>query len=398
MNVAFSDRIGKVQRSFIREMLTVTTNRDIISLAGGVPHPASFPVKAIAEAAARVLAESGPEALQYQPTEGYEPLREHVAARYRARWGLEVSPEEILITTGSQQGLDLLGKVFVNPGDRVILERPAYLGAIQALSLYEPQFVHVPMDGDGMDAGALSDALSARGAKMLYTVPNFQNPSGITYSVSRRAALAATVADWSLVVVEDDPYGELRFEGEASPPLRAYLGSPSVMMGSFSKIVSPGLRTGWICAPREVLDKLIVAKQAADLHTDSLSQRVLHRYLADNDIEAHVASIRERYRAQRDAMVAAIDSYCPPGSKRTHPQGGMFVWLTLPDGVSSVALFDRALEAGVAFVPGTPFHANGGGHDSMRLSYTTCDPERITEGIRRLGRVIDQALAKSDGG
>jgi 2-aminoadipate transaminase len=388
----FAERMKGVPRSFIREMLKVTERPDIISFAGGLPHPEAFPIAQIAEAARKVLTETGAEALQYQTTEGYRPLREYIAERYRTRWGLTVSPDDVLITTGSQQGLDLLGKVLVNPGDRVVLERPSYVGAIQALSMYEPEFVHVALDEDGMDADALAAVLAERDGRVVYTIPNYQNPSGTTYSRERRARVAEVLARSEALVVEDDPYSELCFEGEPLPPLRSFVGERAAMMGTFSKTVAPSLRTGWIAGPREVIEKLNVAKQASDLHTDGLSQRVLYRYLADNDVEAHIARIRERYRRQRDAMVAAMARHMPEGVTHTRPKGGMFLWATLPEGVSSLALVRRAMEAGVVFVPGHSFYTDGGGDDTMRLNFSNCDEGTIEEGVKRLAAAIREAI------
>lgn len=388
MKVRFAERTGKVGRSFIREILKVTSRPDVISFAGGLPNPRFFPVAEMAEACARVFADDGAAALQYQESEGYPPLREYVAEHYRRSWGFEASPEDILITSGSQQALDLVGKVFIDKGARVILERPAYLGAIQAFGMYEPEFVHVPLEDDGMNGEALSAALSADGARLVYAVPNFQNPSGVTYSAARREAVATAVAASDAVLIEDDPYGEIRFAGEPLRPMRYWAGERTVMLGTFSKTVAPGLRIGWVWAARDIIERLIAAKQAADLHSDSLSQRALVRYLAHTDIAARLGRLRGAYRARKDAMLAAIREYCPPEVKCTEPLGGMFVWMTLPRGLSSLELFDKAIEAKVAFVPGTPFYVDGGGDDTMRLNFSNSDEDDIEEGISRLGKAM----------
>lgn len=347
----------------------------------------------IARAAQAVFDRDGVAALQYQTTEGFPPLRAWIAEKYGREWGLDVDPAEIVITTGSQQSIDLLGKAFIDPGDRVLLERPSYLGAIQAFEVYEPRLVHVPLTDEGLDAKALAAALSDGPAKMLYAVPNFQNPSGLSYSEAARRSVAETLKGRPTLLVEDDPYAALRFHGKPSPPLRSFYGPGSVMLGTFSKTVSPGIRVGWICAPREVLDKIVALKQAADLHSDALSQRILHQYLMTNDTAAQIEKIRAQYGRQCDAMLAALARYCPPTVKYTRPEGGMFLWMTLPDGVSSMKLFDRALAAKVAFVPGIPFYADGGGDSTMRLNFSNSDEERIEEGIKRLGRAIDEELA-----
>ncbi len=391
-NTRFAARIGKVGKSFIREILKVTESPDVISFAGGLPNPEFFPVQAIADAAEKTLADHGAEVLQYRTTEGYPPLREYIAGRY-ARKGLRVSPDEILITTGSQQGLDLLGKVLIDPGDRVILERPSYLGAIQALGIYEPEFLTVPLLDDGIDTDELEAALTRDRVRLMYAVPDFQNPSGISYSGETRRKVAELLGATRTFVIEDDPYGELRFRGEALPSLHHYAKDHAVLLGSFSKIVAPGMRLGWICADPEILDKLVMVKQASDLHSDSLAQSILCRYLMDNDIDQHIATIRQAYGRQRDLMIAMIAEHFPAEIRCTEPEGGMFLWVTLPDGISSLELLDRAIAARVAFVPGCPFFVDGGGENTLRLNFSNCDEERIVEGIARLGRVMKEAVA-----
>jgi 2-aminoadipate transaminase len=393
MTTRFSRRTSAVKRSFIREILKVTERPEIISFAGGLPSPTSFPVAQIAKATQTVFDRDGAAALQYQTTEGFPPLRAWIAERYNREWNLDVSPDEILITTGSQQSIDLLGKALIDQGDRVLLERPSYLGAIQAFQVYEPQFVHVPLSEEGLDAAGLRAALGEAPAKMLYVVPNFQNPSGISYSDAARRAVCGALRGTSTLLVEDDPYSALRFRGRPLPPLRSYYGPGSVMLGTFSKTVSPGIRTGWICAPPEIREMLVTLKQAADLHSDALSQRILHEYLTSSDTAAHIEKIRAQYGRQCDAMLAAIAAHCPSEVKYTRPEGGMFLWMTLPEGVSSLKLFDRALAAGVAFVPGIPFYTDGGGDNTLRLNFSNSDKPRIEEGIRRLGRAIREELA-----
>ncbi len=310
MGSDFADRMGSVHKSFIREILKVTQDPSIISFGGGLPNPSSFPILEISEAAEKVLRASGEDALQYSTTEGYLPLREIIAERY-ARRGLKVSPHNILITSGSQQGIDLTGKVFINKGDPVLVEKPTYLATLQAYGLYEPEFRSIPLQEDGPDLAALERELAA-GVKMFYAVPNFQNPTGITYSLEKRRAVARLLDQYDTVFIEDDPYGEIRYMGEDLPPVKSFL-ERSVLLGSFSKIVSPGMRLGWLVAPDDIMDKVIVAKQATDLHTNYFIQRVVHRYMADNDVDAHIAKIKALYRKQRDSMVTAIEAHFPAG-------------------------------------------------------------------------------------
>ena len=390
MESNFADRMGSVHKSFIREILKVTQDPSIISFGGGLPNPASFPVLEISQAAEAVLRESGKDALQYSTTEGYLPLREIIVQRY-ARRGLKVDPADILITSGSQQGIDLTGKVFINKGDRVLVERPTYLATLQAYGLYEPQFRSIPLLEDGPDLEALERELD-EGIKMYYAVPNFQNPTGITYSMRKRQEVARLLNDYGVVFIEDDPYGEIRFMGEDLPPVKSMMEN-SVLLGSFSKIVSPGLRLGWLVAPGDIMDKVLVAKQATDLHTNYFIQRVVHRYMADNDVDMHIGKIKALYREQRDHMVAAVGEHFPEGVQCTKPEGGMFLWVTLPEGVSSVELFDLAIKEKVAFVPGKAFYADGSGDNTLRLNYTNMTEGAIDVGIERLGNAIKRLLA-----
>lgn len=393
MGMKFAQRMGGAQKSFIREILKVTENPEIISFAGGLPSPAFFPVEEIAEAAAKVLRTSGREALQYRTTEGSRPLRQWIADRYQ-RKGVTVTCDEILITTGSQQGLDLVGKIFLDPGDRVILERPGYLGAIQALGMYQAAFAPVTLQEDGVDLDGLRRALRSGPAKLYYAVPNFQNPSGISYTKEKRQAVADILRSGDTMFVEDDPYGELRFRGQASPSMGHYLPDRTILLGSFSKIAAPGLRLGWVCARGEVMEKLVVAKQGADLHSGYLAQRILEQYLADNDIDQHIARIREAYGRQRDVMIDCLKRYCPAQMHFTQPEGGMFLWATLPEGLSSLEVFDHAIQAKVAFVPGHPFYVDDGGDRTLRLNYSNSSVEKIEEGICRFGKVLEDLMAK----
>jgi 2-aminoadipate transaminase len=395
MSSLYASRMSVIPRSFVREILKVTQDQEVISFAGGLPNPRFFPAQEIAEASALALAGADGSALQYGTTEGYAPLREYIAQRYRRNDGLDVTADEILITNGSQQGLDLIGKAFLDKQDAIAIERPAYLGAIQAFSAYEPEFHPVPLLPDGVDVDRLAEVLRMRRVKFFHTVINFQNPSGISYSEGRRLALAEALGPYDTLVVEDDPYKELRFEGAPSPSMRRWLGDRTILLRSFSKIVAPGLRMGWVCAAREILDRLIVAKQASDLHSNSFCQRMLHRFLTGHDIDRHIATIRTAYHRQKDAMLAAIQAHFPAEIGFTRPEGGMFVWATLPSRLSALELFEHAAREKVVFVPGTPFFVDGGGTHNMRLNFSNADEDKIEEGIARLGRIITKLLSRT---
>jgi 2-aminoadipate transaminase len=390
----FAKRMDHVHRSFIREILKVTEDPEIISFAGGLPNPKCFPVEQVAAAAAQVFATAGPNAMQYSTTEGFLPLREWIAARYRKRFGMAVDPEEILITNGSQQGLDLIGKVLLDEGDRVLLEKPAYLGAIQAFSVFQPEFRQVTLEDDGVDLDQLQQCLTNDPPKLFYTVANFQNPSGITYSPEKRAAVARLLQDCPTVLVEDDPYGELRFLGEATRPIRSYCIQRAILLGSFSKIVAPGLRMGWIYAPGAMMEKLITVKQGADLHSNYLTQRILYQHLKDNDLDQHINLIRATYKRQRDLMVQMLEAYCPAEVKFTRPEGGMFLWVTLPEGVNALKLLEEAMREKVAFVPGDAFYTDGSGGNTLRLNFSNSDEVKIEKGIKLLGKAIARFLEK----
>jgi len=394
MNNRFSDRMKTTRKSFIREILKVTQQPEVISFAGGLPNPGFFPVEEIARASTKVLAKDGRNVLQYSTSEGYLPLREFIAERYLRKSRLKIESDGILITNGSQQGIDLIGKVFLNKGDRVVIERPGYLGAIQAFSIFEPNFQSVPLLDDGIDTDLLEKALREDNAKLLYTIPNFQNPSGITYSGQKRKDVANILGKHNVVCVEDNPYGELRFTGKELPLIRNYL-DDTILLGSFSKIISPGLRIGWICAGNEIMEKLIIAKQAADLHSNYLSQRIVHQYLMDNDIDEHIMEIRAAYGKRRDLMIDMMTEHFPEEVKYTKPEGGMFLWVTLPESVSSLDLFELAVKENVAFVPGNPFYTGDGSrNNTMRLNFSNSDEEQIEEGIKRLASCLERLLEK----
>ena len=380
-------RAARMNPSVIREILKVTERPGIISLAGGLPSPDSFPVEAMREATARVLRDNPSEALQYAASEGFAPLREWVAAQM-AEQGLQVDPTQVLITTGSQQGLDLVGKVLVDPGSTVAVEAPTYLGALQAFAPYEPGIVTVDCDDDGPLPAGLS---AAAGARFLYVLPNFQNPSGRCIGETRRAALVDAARAARLPLVEDNPYGDLWFDAAPPPPLAAGWAEGTVYLGSFSKVLAPGLRLGYVIAPKALCPKLLQAKQAADLHTPGFNQRVVHEVIRDGFLRSHVPTIRARYKAQRDAMRAALETHLPAGCRWTVPSGGMFFWLELPDDVDAVALLPSAVELGMAYVPGAAFFASDPKPNTLRLSFVTVAPAQIERGVMLLA----QALAAS---
>jgi 2-aminoadipate transaminase len=393
MSFRFTERILNTPKSFIREILKVTQDPEIISFAGGLPNPSLFPIEALQEAARETLATAGARALQYSTTEGHAELRAWIAARYERR-GVTVDPDQVLITTGSQQCLDLLGKLFIEKGDEVILERPSYLGTIQAFTMFEPRFVTVDLEEDGPNLEQAEKLLATGRPKLFYAVPNFQNPSGLTYSRAKREALGALLRNHpETIFIEDDPYGELRFSGEHHKPLYAYTEGRSIMLGSFSKITVPGFRLGWMVAPPEIIRLAVKAKQAADLHSSTFNQFVIAEYLKRHSIDDHIAKITERYGAQARAMVAALEREAPAGVSFTRPEGGMFSWVTLPpDKGSCMDLFNLAIAQKVAFVPGMPFYTDGTGQDTLRLNFSNASEATIDEGITRLCRCMKDFL------
>ncbi|WP_432737800.1 PLP-dependent aminotransferase family protein [Maridesulfovibrio sp. FT414] len=394
MPVKFADRMATVHRSFIREILKVTEDPSIISFAGGLPNPELFPVSDLEAAAVKVMEETGPQSMQYSTTEGFQPLRQYIADRYKEKKGIDVDADEILITSGSQQCLDLLGKVFLNAGDNVLIERPGYLGAIQSFSIFQANFLTVGLENDGPDLSELEKVLDENEIKMFYAVTNFQNPSGLTYSPEKRKGVAEILSGRDIIFVEDDPYGELRFMGDFHKPVvRGFLEENGILLGSFSKVAAPGFRLGWMVCPGDIRDKMIIAKQASDLHTSTFAQRVIHRYVTDFSLDDHIEKIRERYGNQREVMVKSIEEYFPAEVKVTRPEGGMFLWVTLPEGMSSMDLFDEAIKNKVAFVPGRPFYVDGTGENTFRLNFSNSDEARIVEGIKRLGAGIKDFLA-----
>lgn len=390
----FSRRAGALKSSFIRDILKVANDPGVISFAGGLPKADLFPLPALAEAAAAVFREQGNAVLQYSETPGEPALREWIAERYRRHHGLAVDAAQVMITNGSQQALDLLGKVLIDEGDGVLIEEPGYLGAIQAFSLYQPRFLPVAMTATGIDTAALAQRITSEthAPKLLYTVPEFQNPSGISYDAATRNEVAAQLRGSSTIVVEDNPYGELRYRGTPTASFLDLLPEQTVLLGSFSKTVAPAMRLGWLVAKGALMEKLLIAKQAADLHSNALAQRVMAHFLRHNDIDTHLSCLRDHYRSQQAAMSDAIATHFPAGVHVTRPEGGMFLWATLPEGVDAMALFEQAIAAGVAFVPGEAFHLEGRGRNTLRLNFTHGDEGQISEGVRRLGIVLKEAL------
>ena len=399
----YAQRTLGIKSSAIRELLKVTQRPEIISFGGGLPAPDVFPVKRFEEACHKVLLEHGAMALQYGTTEGYEPLREMIAANI-ARYGIFAKASNVLITSGSQQALDLIGKLLINRGDRIVLEAPTYLGALQAWNVYGAQYVPIPVDDDGLITEQL-DASLRSGPEFMYILPNFQNPAGVTLSEGRRHQLILLADKYGIPIVEDDPYGQLRYEGEHIAPLvvldrenlrrdSAFTLGNVIYLSTFSKTLAPGIRLAWIVAPEDVIAKLVQLKQGADLHTSTFNQYVAYEVARDGFLDQHVKLIRQVYRERRDAMLQALEDYFPPEVTWTHPKGGLFLWATMPEGTGSHAQFQTALAENVAFVPGDCFYANDDheGSRHMRLNFSHSQPEQIREGIRRLSVAVKMQL------
>lgn len=392
-------RARAVGGSPVRDILAVTARPEVINFAGGLPAPELFDAKGIAAAYEAVLAEAPARALQYSTTEGEPALRDALAARTTAR-GLPTGPDDLLVTTGSQQALSLLATALVEPGDTVLVENPCYLAALQAFGFAGARVLAVPGDEYGVDPGALEELVVRERPKLLYTVPTFQNPTGRTLPAGRRAAVAAVAARHGLWIVEDDPYGELRYEGERLPWIAAHPGAEdrTVLLGSFSKVMAPGLRLGWLRAPGELRRACTVAKQAADLHTPTVNQLAAARYLADNDLDAHVARVAGVYRERRDAMLSGLAAALPTGSVWNRPEGGMFLWARLPQPYDTTALLPRVVRENVAYVPGAPFYAGTPDRTTLRLCFVTQTPEEIGEGLRRLGEGLSPTRSATSAG
>jgi 2-aminoadipate transaminase len=393
----YAKRVDRLKVSEVRQLLAVTARPDIISFAGGLPDTKAFPVQHIVEATRYVMEENGHVALQYGPSEGYEGLKEKIVELMKEE-GIEVDSDDLIITDGAQQALDLIGKVFISAGDTIVTEAPSYVGALQAFSAYEPNYVTVPLDEHGLKTSILTQQLeklakAGRKVKFLYLVPNFHNPVGVTLSGERRQEILKLAEKYGFLIVEDNPYGRLRFEGEDLPSLRA-LNKNIIYISTFSKIFSPGVRLGWVVAPKPILEKIICAKQAANLCSSSFGQRVAEAYFRHFDWQAHIRTLIELYRARRDTMLEAIAEFFPPEAKWTKPEGGLFIWVTLPEGIDTGSMLAEAIqEAKVAYVPGQSFFPGSGGEASMRLNFSYSEKEKIYIGIESLSKVIKKQLA-----
>lgn len=398
----FAQRTQLMKGSAIRELLKFVEDPEVISFAGGMPAPDAFPIKEFTDACNRVLKTQSSQALQYGSTDGYLPLREMIAQQSK-RYGIEVTPENILITSGSQQALDLLGKIFINPGDHIVVENPTYVGALQALNAYGAEYIPVPTDEEGMVTSELEKSLRSS-PKFIYVLPNFQNPTGVTLSFERRLQLIELSEKYGVPIIEDDPYGQLRFEGDNLPPIevldsqtRAQGGCYSgnvIYTSTFSKTLSPGIRLAWVIAPPEVIHKLVLAKQGTDLHTATFNQMIAYEVGKNGFINEHVKYIRKIYKERRDVMLDTLEEHMPEGVKWTHPEGGLFLWMTLPECIDSRELLTEALKFKVAFVPGCSFFADGSHPNTMRLNFSYASPDLINEGIGRLAKAVKQFIAK----
>jgi 2-aminoadipate transaminase len=383
----FATRLSRVPVSFLDELFRVSADPSIISFAGGLPSSALIDTEGIARAAGAVLEDDARAALQYTTTDGYLPLREYIAERYRNRLGIKATANKIQIVNGSQQCLDLFAKIFLNPGDHVGIERPGYLGAIEAFSLYEPLISAVPLEEDGLNLTVFENVIKKEHLKFFYGIPNSQNPSGRTYSQENRKAAAEVLKSTSTVFYEDDAFGELFFDMKPRLPIKKYLPDQTVISGSFSKIIAPGMRIGWMCAPQEILKQFNIAKQAADLHSNFFCQKILHRYLITSDLDTRLHIITAAYRRNCQLMCDLLDDLLP-SLTHTHPEGGMFLMTALPAGISSRRVFEEGIKNKVAVLPGLPFYVDGGGDDTIRMNFSSASEKQIAEGMHRLARVF----------
>ena len=385
----FAQRIKNTPSSFIREILKVTQKPEIISFAGGLPNPVSFPKEELKISMNRIADTFGDKIYQYSTTAGLESLRQFIVDRYKKIWNIDISIENVLITTGSQQALDLIGKALIDENDKVMVEKPSYLGLLQAFCVYQAQFIPTKLNEDGLDIEELKQTIQTHHPKLAYLIPNFQNPTGITYSKENREAIYEVIKDEDMILIQDDPYGELRFEeSERIPYIGMNKSLKNIYLGSFSKIVTPGMRLGYIIAPKEIIRMVETAKQASDLHTNIFGQYLIADYLLNNDLDEHIKKIKKLYKSQASAMIDAMEKYFPKNIKFTYPKGGMFTWVTLEEGKSSLELFDKAIKKNVAFVPGVPFYVDLDDVNTLRLNYTNADEKTITEGIKRLAQAM----------
>ncbi|MGY6209037.1 aminotransferase-like domain-containing protein [Cytobacillus firmus] len=393
MEHKFAERARFVTSSETREILKVTERPEVISFAGGLPAPELFPVEALKEVCNAVLTEEGAAALQYSTTEGYIPLREAICQRMKSA-GIDSSIENVLITSGSQQAIDLTGRLFINEGDTIICESPTYLAAINVFKSYNAKFVEVAMDDDGMVMEELEQMLRDHpDAKFIYTIPDFQNPTGRTLKLERRKRMIELANQYDVLILEDNPYGAVRFAGEELPPVKHFDTEGRVIyLSTFSKIFTPGLRLGWICADETFIDKYVAFKQTADLHTDSFAQRITAKYMELYDIEEHINKIKAVYKERCTAMLSCIEEFFPNHLSYSKPEGGLFIWVELPEGIDSAHIFTECLKNNVACVPGAPFFPNGTQKNTLRLNYSNMSKERIIEGMKRMGEVLHREL------
>ena len=393
MKSRYSKRVENVKASEIRELLKLTQRPGIISFAGGLPAPELFPIEELVAVGKEVLETQGSQALQYGPTEGYLPLRQAITKRME-KVHVDLQADNILVTSGSQQGLDFAGRIFIDDGDVILCESPTYLGAIDAFDFYGPKFVEIATDKDGMDMEELESALNTYdNIKFIYVIPDFQNPSGRTWSIERRKSLIDLANKYDVIVIEDSPYGELIFEGEITPSVMHYdTEGRVVFLGTFSKLFCPGMRLGWVAASPEVLERFIFIKQISDLQCSGINQMNMAKFIENYDLDAHIEKIKEVYKRRRDVMMNAIDEYFPKEVHYNYPEGGLFTWLIFPEYINARQLAVKALEQQVAFVPGGSFYPNGGNENTARLNFSNMDEDRIVEGIKRLGNVIKSQL------
>ena len=395
MAIRFAKRMEALNGSEIRELLKLIEKPEVISFAGGLPAPELFPIEEMKEISRIVLEESGTQALQYSTTEGFQPLREQIARRMNSKNKTNVTKDDILITNGSQQGLDFAGRVFLNEGDVVLCESPSYLGAINAFKSYGSKFIEVPTDKDGMIMEELEKILEVtENVKMIYVIPDFQNPTGITWTLERRKKFIEIISKYEIPVLEDNPYGELRFEGESLPSLKSMDKKGLVIfLGTFSKILCPGYRLGWTCASQNILKKFIFVKQVADLQASSISQIEVSKFIDLYNLDNHVKKINEVYARRRDLMLETMKEEFPEGVEYTYPEGGLFIWVELPKHLDSRIIMKDCLANNVAYVPGWSFFPNGGTENCFRLNYSNMSDDRIVEGIKRIGIVLRKYMA-----
>jgi len=387
-----SNRALKMKSSIIRELLKITSKPGLISFGGGLPDESLFPKQQIADAATRAILEHGDKSLQYGLTDGYPPLRQFIS-EWMKKKNINVDIENILITVGSQQGLDLCGRVFLDKDDVVLTSTPTYLGALQAFNAYEPQYVSIPSDDDGMLVDDLDNIVKKHKPKLIYQIPTFQNPDGRTLPLDRREKLIEVSEKYNVPIVEDDPYSSLFYYEETPPLLKAMAPENVIFMSTFSKMVSPGFRLAWLSAPKTLHDKFVKMKQGCDLHSSTLAQHILYQFVIDGRLDAHLEIIKKSYKEKLQSMYAAMEKHLPEGVKWTHPTGGMFIWLELPERLDTIKMFQRAVDNLVAYVPGTAFYPNGDGNNMMRLNFSKPSHEEIDEGMKRLGKVIREELA-----